>query len=240
MSTLSHSQRIITVGFDGPNRVGKGTQCELLQAWLTQRDIPSLIVRGDGSRTGLGTSRGDPVSVWWQTVNLWLRTSAATTDDWNHTSYRLARELIVWRDRVLPCIVRQQGKQLGVLIVDRSLPSRTMVLRAAGVSNIADRLYTLNQPSRGRQIDPRLVCPDVIFVFTAPYEVLINRLDQADLKYAFRKQLINDTHSWFADVEHYLPAPLQDRVVHMDGTQDAARIFTEVCATLKTRLAWDV
>ncbi|MBX3080678.1 MAG: hypothetical protein KF716_03525 [Anaerolineae bacterium] len=231
---------IFSIGFDGPNRVGKGMQCDLLQARLTSHGIPSLVVRGDGSRTGLGETTGDPVSAWWQDINRWLRTPAADTETWNRTSYRLARELIVWRDRALPCLVRQRGKSVGVLIVDRSLPSRTMVLRAAGVTDVANNLYTLQMPSRGRKIDPFLVCPDMIFLLTAPLHVLLDRLDPADPKYAFRKELILRTRRWFEDAEKYIPAVLRDRIVHLDGSHDATMIFSEVLVMLRARLGIDL
>src|SRR5512136_3014603 len=118
---------IISIGFEGPNRVGKGTQCALLRDWLAERAIPSLIVRGDGSRTGSGERSEDPPSPWWQAVNRRLHGLPVNYEEWNLAAYRLARELVVWRDRVLPRLVKAQGQHMGVLLVDRSLLSRTMI-----------------------------------------------------------------------------------------------------------------
>ena len=39
---------IISIGFDGPNRVGKGTQGALMRRYLAEHNIPALIIRGDG------------------------------------------------------------------------------------------------------------------------------------------------------------------------------------------------
>jgi thymidylate kinase len=120
--------RIISIGFEGPNRVGKGTQIELLSSQLDKMEIPYLVVRGDGSRTNEGNQAGDPVSEWWsKTLPLLKKPENKDTELWNESSTRLARELIVFRDRILPNIAQLNNKPLAVLLVDRTLLSRTMV-----------------------------------------------------------------------------------------------------------------
>jgi thymidylate kinase len=226
--------KIITIGFDGPNRVGKGTQCIRLQKWLADHEIPSLIIRGAGSRRGKGEQPGDPQSLWWQEVNLWLHTPQASCHDWNMTAYRLARELLVWRDRVLPNWVKSAGQEFGVLIVDRSLLSRTMIPRAMGLADIAHNLYPEQARLKGRRIWPELVCPDLIFNLTAPWWILNARLDSSDPKYEFRKKVIAETYHWFKDAVTYLSKPLQARVVEIDSSRDIEVVFSDVLAILLT------
>ena len=52
---------IISIGFEGPNRVGKGTQISFLAQYLSFHEVPFLIIRGDGSRPMSGLA-GDPFS----------------------------------------------------------------------------------------------------------------------------------------------------------------------------------
>lgn len=226
---------ILSLGFEGPNRVGKGTQCALLQRWLAERGIPSVIIRGDGSRTGTGDSPGNPPSSWWQEVNTWIHTSRARYEDWDLTSYRLARELIVWRERVLPRWVETAGKNLGVLLVDRSLLSRTMIPRAAQVQDVGRNLYPVRAGQHGRIISPGRVCPDLIFNLTVSRDVLLARLDANDPKYEFRKRLISETYTWFDEAIDYIPAELRARVVQVDAAGDKERVFGRILAILQAR-----
>jgi thymidylate kinase len=229
------SATILSIGFEGPNRVGKGTQCALLQDWLSERDVPSLIVRGDGSRTGSGDSPGNPKSEWWQEVNTWLHTSRASYEDWDLASYRLARELIVWRERVLPRCAGACGQKLGVLLIDRSLLSRTMIPRAARVQVVSHHLYPLRPGRRGKKVSPDLVCPDLILNLTAPKHVLLSRLDINDPKYEFRKRLIVETCAWFEDAMDYIPSYLKTGVVKVDAARDREVVFAQILAILQAR-----
>ena len=226
---------IISIGFDGPNRAGKGTQCALLRDWLAERAIPSLIVRGDGSRTGSGERPEDPPSPWWRAANCRLYRLPVNYDEWNLAAYRLARELVVWRDRVLPRLARAQRQCLGVLLVDRSLLSRTMIPRAMGAPDVAGALYAERYRTKGRRISPDLVCPDLIVNLTAPRWVLASRLDPGDPKVEFRKRLIDDTCDWFGDAVAYIPRHLRSRVVEVDASEEAEWVFSRIVSLLQAR-----
>lgn len=54
--------RIISLGFEGSHRSGKGTQIEIIAERLKEIDLPFLVVRGDGSRPNKGNDPGDPYS----------------------------------------------------------------------------------------------------------------------------------------------------------------------------------
>lgn len=224
---------IISIGFDGPNRAGKSTQSLLLQGWLAGQRIPSLRIRGAGSRSGCGDEPGDPPSTWWQAVNRWLRNPQTNYEAWDITSYRLARELIVWRDRVLPHLVKTQGKNMGVLLIDRSLLSRTMTLRARQLKDIAPNLYPAQARIRGRRISAEEVCPDLILNLTAPISVLLARLEPGDPKYEFRKRLISETSHWFQDATDHIPQHLKSRVVEVDASRSKKVVFADILLTLK-------
>ncbi len=227
---------ILTVGLDGPNRVGKGTYAEMLRAWLVERGVPVLIIRGDGSRNGDGSQPGDPISTWWHAVNTWLRQPDTPESAWNKTSYRLGRELLVWRDRVMPRLVHSQNKTHGVLLVDRTLISRTMVLRRMNVPDIPNNLYPESARGKGRRITADTVCPDVIFNLLVPKEVLLSRLKTSDPKYAFRKKLIEETADWFVDAVEHLPAHLRSRVVMVDNTAPKEAVFQQMTGWIQTQL----
>lgn len=231
------SVTIITIGFDGPNRAGKATQAALLQKWLAERGIFSLIIRGAGSRMGRGDQPGDPESAWWQEVNRWLRTPQSSEETWHITSYRLARELVVWRERILPNLIKSRGQELGVLLVDRTLLSRTMILRARQIPDVAHNLYPEKARVRGKRISAQLVCPELILNLTAPAQVLMARLDPHDSKYEFRKRLINETSHWFKDAVDFIPEPLRSRVVEIDASQEGRAVFADVVAAMKGHFA---
>jgi thymidylate kinase len=227
---------IISIGFEGPNRAGKGTQCALMRDWLAERGIPSLIVRGDGSRTGSGERPEDPPSPWWQAANRRLHDLhelLVDYEEWNRAAYRLARELVVWRDRVLPGLVRAQGQRLGVLLVDRSLLSRTMIPRAMGAADVTGALYAERYRTKGRRVSPELVCPDLIVNLTAPRRALVSRLDPGDPKFEFRKRLIEETCDWFGDAVTYIPRHLRSRVVKVDASEEAERVFRRVVSLVQ-------
>ncbi len=230
------STKIITIGLDGPNRVGKGTQAKLLQQWFQSQQIPVVIIRGAGTRPGLGQEKGDPESEWWQSVNQWIRTSKATYHDWDMTSARLARELIIWRDRILPRWVRESEKQTAVLIIDRTLLSRTITLRLREEINIADKLYPADAFGKRQPVTAIDVCPDVIFQLLAPKALLLSRLAPDDPKYEFRKRLIETTTEHFYDAEQFIPTQLQKRIIKVDASHPRKQVFNYILDHL--RVAW--
>jgi thymidylate kinase len=143
-------------------------------------------------------------------------------------AYRLGRELVVWRDRVLPHCARAQGQKLAVLLVERSLLSRTMIPRAMRVPDVADSLYPEKARITGRKLSADLVCPDIILHLSAPKSTLLSRLDLNDAKYEFRRRLIEETHTWFEDAVDYLPPHLRARIVQIDASRDRDAVFAEI------------
>lgn len=224
--------KVISVGFEGPNRSGKGTQIELLVKKLDKINVPYLVVRGDGSRPNEGTHNGDPISDWWaKTLPLLKDPSNKDGELWNISSARLARELMVFKNRVLPRMAEENHKPVAVLLVDRTLLSRTMVPRSQGASNIAEKLYPNNSKFSASD-----VCPDIIFNITVDKDTLLGRLDRSDPKYEFRKNLILEKYDWYLDAHEYLPEDLRGRIVPIDGTRTPEEVHHSILEALSDKL----
>lgn len=233
---------IQVIAFDGLNRCGKGTQADLLQFHLLEMNVFSIVVRGDGSREGLGESQSDPKSLWWSTFRTRLNGLEGTSrwfDCWNEAACLLAHEFIHWKTVVVPAMMRTARYRHGVLLVDRSLISRIMVLRQANEYNGPDSLYTVGGLPQG--INWENVLPDVLFNFHVPRRVLLSRLDQNDPKYQFRRSIIECHHSLHVSVSRSLPEPILARTIPLDGDRDPndihAEIFEAVMPSLQPMLA---
>ena len=195
---------IITIAFDGPNRSGKGTQIGLLEKYLKSEGIPFITIRGDGSRTNKGERPGDPYSEWWEEHLKLLRSPESPIEAWDEASYRLAREQGMWKRRCLPRRTEPGGR--GVIIVDRSLLSRIMIIREY------DPRYLEDMKDEKHQIDlyPRRpglmeqVKPDILFFLWAPPDILLERLDPNDPKYEFRRRLILEKANLFPTAAAFL------------------------------------
>jgi thymidylate kinase len=221
---------VSVIGFEGPNRVGKGTQIARLYRYLEDRNIPCLIVRGSGSRPASGAHTGDPLSQWWFRTNQSLKTTA-NLDMWQVSANRLAREFILWRDFFFPRMLRRKKAQHGVILVDRTVLSQFMILRETGVTDW-NKLYPDIARSLGRKITGDMVCPDVIINLVAPKETLLSRLDSSDPKHDFRRLLIETKSHWYLDTMTMLPRRIQNkiRLVGADGTVDM--VFGHILDTL--------
>ncbi len=227
--------KIFSLGFEGSHRSGKGTQIELLSKNLEYRDIPFLIVRGDGSRQNEGVHPGDPVSQWWTDFLPELTKEDARLEDWNQSSYRLARELIVFRDRVLPAICEQANSNVAVLLVDRSIISRTMIPRELNPGLSEYDLYPADLTGN-KKITTEKVCPDIIFNLVADADILLSRLDSQDPKYIIRKKNIKNKADWYKDAEQFIPESVRGRVVEIDASAEPEHIQRAIQSILIERI----
>jgi len=195
--------------------------------------IPYLVVRGDGSRPNQGEHKGDPISEWWtKTMPLLKNPENKDSDLWNDSSVRLARELVVFRDRVLPNMAEQSNKPVAVLLVDRTLLSRTMVPRSQGEKDITNNLCP-----KDSKIDVNKICPDLIFNIIVDKDTLLSRLDENDSKYEFRKKLILEKYDWYLGAHKYIPNELQDRIIQIDGTSDPNTINDSIINIINNKFS---
>lgn len=115
MEKPNQKREVISIAFEGMHRAGKGTHIEALKSKLAEDGIPAVDIRGEGSRAGRGETAGDPHSEWWLKLNQELHKKQGDEDatKWDEAAYRLARELIVWRDRFISNQVKAAGTPLG-------------------------------------------------------------------------------------------------------------------------------
>lgn len=217
------------------NRAGKGTQIELLSRRLASQGIPNVTLRGDGSREGLGGNEGDPYDEWWVGFRpklSSLRTSEERFGLWNEAAVRLAREFLEFKVR-LQSQIKEQKKDLGVILLDRTLISRLCLKYDSGCFTGLDSLYESADPSE--TFDWSELLPHVIIHLHVPQEILIERLEDGDPKYCFRKGLIVNKYDVYLDVLESLPFAIKERVVDIDGSRSIEAVHGEVLSVLKTR-----
>ncbi len=230
MKNISKDTKVSVIGFEGPNRVGKGTQIERLSQYLDERSIPFIVVRGSGSRHASGTHIGDPLSPWWFRINQLLKTTA-NLDIWQLSANRLAREFILWRDYYFPQILKRKKARHGFILVDRTILSLFMILRETGIMDW-DKLYPEKVRSLGRKVTGDMVCPEIIINLVAQKDVLFSRLDPSDPKHDFRKLLIETKSHWFLDTPPMLPRHIQRKIYTINAADSAGIVFEHILETL--------
>lgn len=227
---------ILTVAFEGPHRTGKGEQIGQLSEALSEAGIPYLVVKGDGTRP---TADDYPIQLdedWWQEMRGILFKPDSEISDWNKAAYRLARELIVARERILPQLANEMGSNQAVLILDRSVISRGVVDREHLLRGDEEILRDEMRPEgpsgvkKGRKVELTDVMPDLVINLVAAPEELLERLDPEDPKYAMRKQHIEQSSQLYAPerLAEVLPPELMERVVTIDANQDIDLIHQQV------------
>lgn len=229
--SLEH-KRPAVVAFDGLHRAGKGTQAGMLQISAARNGIMSVIVRGDGTRDGLGLHSGDPYSEEWQTRGRQLKSPEGNTiEDWNAAAYVLARELVAQ--------VNENDSKYDLVIVDRSLLSRVAFLLHRGAQLKGERLtldsmYPDNEivPPQER-IDLASIVPDVIFDMRVDDpRCLLGRLDPEDPKYRFRSQNIKGGFDSANIAAKHLPEEIEHRVISLDATKNPNELHEKIMSHL--------
>ena len=224
--------RIISVGFEGEHRAGKGTQIEMFAKKLEEAGIPFLVVKGSGTRANEGKSPGDPVSKWWSEALPSLKSGTATTQEWQMAADRLARELIIFRDRVLPNILKKADSKVAFLLIDRSILSITNWARKTEDKN----LYPRKPGQKGPKIDANMVCPDIIINLVAEPEILLSRLDHNDPRYDFRAKNIKDNYEPYKKAIELIPEELRSRVINVDASMTPEEVQKEIFRILSEKV----
>lgn len=232
--------KIISVGFEGPNRCGKGVQIDLLSKYLSEQSIAHIIVRGDGSRPALGDSEHykDFKSLWWDEMNEVLHSSDASFKDWDIAAKRLIQEISIFRHFTLPSLIKKSPFDFGYILLDRTILSRVMVCVDRKQKDFSvEALYPgLPMESLTRGEDDLI--PDLIFLFTAPVEVLVSRLHEEDPKYYFRRRLIEKKGDWYEKFLHLCPQKVIDRVTKLDATLSPEDIHKNIVAVISDNPAF--
>jgi len=226
-------ERPITIAFDGLHRVGKGTQTRALVEALSKNGMDTLVVRGDGTRDGLGLTQGDPFSLEWQQRNKYIKSEqGGSVDDWNASSLVLLRELS-------ELLYDEREKKYDAIIIDRSILSRAAFLLHRGVGMpgkrmTLDELYPSNRSLQiDEQLDLEALVPDVVFDLRAESPVsLLKRLDQDDPKYVFRSRNIKGGFESSLQAKQHVPENVENKVNVLNAGDSPQDVHDKVLACL--------
>lgn len=220
---------IITVAFEGLNRSGKGTQIALAQKHLVESGIPTISLRGDGSREGLGIYETDPLNTWWQEFR--DKTKKCTSEHerfqlWNEAADILADEYIHWKECIFPQRLEQANSKVGIILLDRSLISRLMTYVDANGKISLNELY--NGESLSSPITWMRMCPDTIILLEVGQSELLKRLSPTDPKFCFRMRLISEKFNLFCKIMENLPQEIAEITTILDGEQEIGAVEQNV------------
>jgi len=222
--------KVHVISFDGLNRSGKGTQIKNLEECLIQKNLPSLIIRGDGSRKG-NESQNDEYSAWWQEIQPRLREVNSqgefNSDVWEKASNQINLELYQAYNNELPKRIKESGGKEGYLILDRSIISKYYMAKRENPGIKLEDVLEFETPDKKKE---KLILPDISFVLHVPREVLLERNDYLSDhpdKYDFRKRVISQYYDDFEKTTLELKTPLL-KIYHLDGNRQKEQIFNDV------------
>lgn len=172
-----------------------------------------------------------------------LRHPGTGRELWNTTSYRLARELIVWRERILPGVMTQLGRETGFLLVDRSILSRTLVPRELLSQINPDYVDLYSEDMRpdglhkkkGRTVTTHDIVPDLIFELIVPKDQLLDRFDDNDPKNEFRRWLVEERYDWYMNASDFIPEEYSDRIIRINGNRPPEEVFTDIIDSINAQ-----
>ena len=198
------------ISFDGLNRSGKGTQIKLLRDYLENRNILVEVLRGDGSRPGIGSRDFyDPLSNWW--VN-WQDNSNKTVNDWNIAYHVLSEE----NDRRYREFSIEDQRR--TILMDRSYISRYFMLKQQGLR------ISLEEVADGTNIIPSLY-----FILEVPRETLLERVSEDNIgKTEFRREVIRRWYDLWSSVVYDAREYLKEKLNFIDGLQSPQTIHESI------------
>lgn len=223
--------QINVIGFDGLNNSGKGTQIKFLRNSLFSEGIPSIVLRGDGRRRGLGNEEKDPISYWWQGYYKEIANRSIQHEDYEMStiaSNRLNREIYVTIKRIFPQFLREFSLARGIVILDRTIISRLFTLSQFGITPCFPEHSTYKGPGTNER---SIILPDLTFLLHTEKEVLLSRSklrDDPPAKKEFNEHMITNYYSTFSNLIHSLPHELVDRVRLIDASKEAGEISEEI------------
>jgi thymidylate kinase len=235
---MTERVQISTVAFEGPHRVGKGLNITKLSTYLTHKGTPHVVLRGDGTRPGLGESIGDPPSEYWVKTGQLLRNPDTPKEMWNYASYVLSKELLIWKNVYLPRLIIESSTNKGLIILDRSILSRTMIPRELIEPSEWERevplsLYKKPANWKGKPISIDAVAPDTVISLVAPLNTLIGRLEKDNSKFEFRKRLLTSRYDWYLNAADYIPQHLKPRVKEFNTDLPPDEVFEKILTNLQ-------
>ena len=200
-----YQEHIPIIAFDGNHRSGKGTQINTLESRLRKDGLHPHVLRGDGSRPGMGESE------WWQNFKLYVRKFENEYDAWRTGACRLMAEAAIVRMNII-------SDPEAVILFDRSNLSRTQMALKEGIEPIIENMYSDVNGSIIREDIISSLRPDLIVYLDLPISILSKRLDINDPKYDFRHNNIINSNGYYKEAFKILKNN-NENIICIDGDQ---------------------
>jgi len=222
------TNQVKSVGFDGLHRCGKGTQIRLLGDYLDKRGIKSIIVRGDGTRKGLGLSPEDPYSAWWQEHYESFFKENRTLEENKYLSDLVYSRLTQEAREIMSKLRR--GDESGALLMDRTFVSRWFVKRQQESSIfLEDAIYTID-PETNRKVIPLI--PEKTYIIHVQLEELLRRVESSRDSPEKKKFRLNNLIKYSEDFERLLDELpsyfMGGEIKIIDGNNSPEKIHEEI------------
>jgi thymidylate kinase len=208
------------IALDGCCRTGKGEQLKALNAHFTSRGVPTMVLKGDGTRLGAGESWHDLGSRYWTHRHDYHAGLHTPRSEWDVDSYTLARENRIWLT-ALEGIAKVSRSRFALAIFDRSIISRaTLAIQREGLTEgklTEEQMWPPHLQIPGEEVTYAETQPDILFNLTAPQEVLESRISQTDYDRAFRLRAVYEYYDDFVRAKEALPESTTTKIVDLDG-----------------------
>lgn len=209
------------IALDGCCRTGKGEQLKALNAHFTSRGVPTMVLKGDGTRLGAGESWHDLGSRYWTHRHDFHAGLHTPREEWDVDAMTLVRENQVWVD-ALSRIAEISRSRFALAIFDRSIISRaTLALQrermGEGQRLTVDQMYPPRLQVPGSEVSYDEIQPHILFNLTAPQEVLETRISETDYDRAFRMRAVYEYYDDFVRAKNALPEGTTTEIIDLDG-----------------------
>jgi thymidylate kinase len=223
------------IAFDGCCRTGKGEQLGSLNSYFTSRGVPTMVLKGDGTRMGAGQAWHDLGSRYWTHRYDYHSGMHTPKSEWDVDAYTLARENRVW-EQAIADIGRISRSCFAAVIYDRSIVSRATLALQRELSEgrtvdgklSPEQMWPAHLQIPGEEITYEETQPDILFNLTAPQSVLGGRVSQDDRDAAFRYRAIFEYYDDFLAAINALPEGTRTKIVDLDGEAPIKELNKEV------------
>ena len=189
------------------------------------------VMRGDGSRPGLGDHEDDPSSEWWRNFKEHIKGFENEYDAWRIGARRLLGEVAVKCSDLI-------ADPKAIILLDRSQLSRIQMTMKEGLEPTFENMYRNVGNDTIEDSNIRLLSPDLIIYLHVPTNVLLKRLTTDDPKYEFRHNNILQSANYYEEAFANLKKQ-NNEVVRINGDQDIQTIEKTVANVIMDKNIFD-